>query len=139
MTANKHTPGPWEVVNGKDIFTTLGAMNAEGVYSPFNDGWHIASMGECTCSISGEQIGLDYREANANARLIAAAPDLLEACQTFSEWLRREEAGFPAETRFGTPDGEAKWREWYFENLRICDLAQTLARDAIAKATGGAE
>lgn len=75
MTANKHTPGPWEVVNGKDIFTPLGAMNAEGVYAPFNDGWHIASMGECTCSISGEEIGLDYREANANARLIAAAPD----------------------------------------------------------------
>jgi len=68
----------------------------------------------------------------------AVGPELLEACQTFAEWLRREEAGFPAEARFDTPDGEAKWREWYYENLRICDLAQTQARAAIEKATGGA-
>lgn len=71
-----------------------------------------------------------------DSRLIASAPDLLEACQTFAEWLRREEGGFPAETRFNTPEGEAKWREWFDENLRICDLAQTQARAAIAKAVG---
>lgn len=63
----------------------------------------------------------------------------LEACQTFAEWLRREEEGF---TRAGkdrsTPEGEAAWREWYYENLRICDLAQEQAAAAIAKATGGA-
>jgi hypothetical protein len=68
--------------------------------------------------------------------MFAAAPALLEACKTFAEWLRREEAGFPAETRFNTPEGEAKWREWYYENLRVCALAQEQARAAIAKAEG---
>lgn len=115
MTANKHTPGPWVQVS------VTGGW--DGVAEAANRKSHI-----CALKLNNP----------ANARLIAAAPELLEACQTFSEWLRREEEGFPAEARFDTPEGEAKWREWYFENLRICDLAQTLARAAIAKA-GGAE
>ena len=53
-----------------------------------------------------------------------------------AEWLQREEGGFPPETRFNSPEGETKWREWFDENLRICALAQEQARAAIAKATG---
>ena len=115
----KHTPGPW-------------------VPNPL--------MLDQICTYGGEPtvVAYAYRDMPAdiviaNANLIAAAPDLLEACQTFAEWLRREEAGFPAETRFNTTDGEAKWREWFDENFRICDLAQKQARAAIAKATGSAE
>lgn len=75
------------------------------------------------------------------ARLLAAAPELLEACQTFAEWLRREDAGSegqPWAGKRGTPEGEATWREWWDENLRICNLANEQVRAAIAKATGAA-
>lgn len=75
----------------------------------------------------------------AHERLRAAAPELLEACQTFAEWLRREsgvgDLEAPWRGKRDTPEGEAAWREWYYENLRLCDLAQEQARAAIAKAT----
>ena len=76
-------------------------------------------------------------QQEANARLIAAAPDLLEACKTFAEWLGREERGFAsAGNKRDTPEGERAWRDWYNENLRLCALAQEQARAAIARATG---
>lgn len=112
----KHTPGPWEA---QEIAPEDPQWGACEIW-PANGDRPVAPM---VCGVD-------------NARLIAAAPELLEACQTFAEWLRREDAGFPAETRFNTPDGEAKWREWYAENLRVCALAQDQARAAIAKATG---
>ena len=113
----KHTAGPWRATLGNsqmsDPGTTIYHRGQWGVYSDADS----------------------HGDPEADARLIAAAPELLEACQTFAEWLRREDAGFPAETRFKTPEGEAKWREWFDENLRVCDLAQKQARAAIAKAT----
>jgi hypothetical protein len=68
-------------------------------------------------------------------RLHAVNQELLQACQTFAEWLRREEEGFDLETHNRqTPEGEAAWRKWFYENLDICDLAQKQAKAAIAKA-----
>lgn len=68
-------------------------------------------------------------------RLEAVNAQLLEACQTFAEWLRREEDGFDHKTHDReTPEGESAWRDWFYENLRICDLAQKQARTAIEQA-----
>ena len=120
-----HTYGPWVWEEGQTEIKR--AWNGKE--------WTVAS-------VEGSKLGwhedhnCEAREAGANARLIAAAPELLEACQTFAEWLQREEGGFPPETRFNSPEGETKWREWFDENLRICALAQEQARAAIAKATG---
>jgi hypothetical protein len=72
MQEFKGTPGPWVVMNTADIFTSLGAKNSEGIEASRNDGWHVAD-----CDMGG----LCLDEVAANACLIAAAPDLLEALQ----------------------------------------------------------
>lgn len=118
------TPGPWSY---------RGSLGPQS--NPHLKGPHIVE------DASGIQIaiinGWRSEVSEANARLIAAAPELLRACQTFEAWLRREDAGLPVGVVRDTPEGEAQWREWYDENLRLCAEAQTQARAAIAKATGG--
>ncbi|MGO4718068.1 hypothetical protein AB4071_02925 [Stenotrophomonas sp. 2MCAF14_2] len=118
--SSKHTPGPWAYQEDSDAYTHI-------VRGPNNR--FICQLNQSTSA-----------EIEANARLIAAAPELLEACQTFAEWLRREEGvgdlEAPWRGKRDTPEGEAAWREWYYENLRLCGLAQEQARAAIAKATG---
>jgi len=67
MTNTKHTPGPWEV---KKELTGLG--NVEFLIT---DGLDDTPDGADTIAHV-----IFSNEAQANARLIAAAPDLLEAC-----------------------------------------------------------
>lgn len=77
-----HTPGPWQVVNAKDVFTAPGAPNAAGVCAEQNDGWQIADCGSffgCVIGDSAHEMSMD--EERANARLIAAAPELLAAAR----------------------------------------------------------
>lgn len=119
---NKHTPGPWHV----------GRINKCTIYDKLSQRLANSFEGVMATQFTDSQ-------CEANARLIAAAPELLEACKTFAEWLRREEAGSEGQSwsgKRGTLEGEAGWREWWNENLRICGLAQEQALAAIAKATG---
>lgn len=69
--------------------------------------------------------------------LTRAAPMLLEAVQTFAEWLAREDAGpdYEGMTRDTHPTGEAIWRKWFYDNIDICGKSQDQARAAIALAT----
>lgn len=72
MTANKHTPGPWEVVvNYGDL--TVRSANARDTQD--------ATYLEIVSEVGGLRTGLqclDWSEELANARLIAAAPELLD-------------------------------------------------------------
>ena len=73
-----HTPGPWEARKGA--------------------GWYVARprYGGATLAVGMEAVTLvtspsetqwnDDAESEANARLIAAAPDLLEALENLIEW-----------------------------------------------------
>jgi len=102
-TEAKHTPGPWHVVAAADpiertICFTFGGFPESSSTGP------IATTN--TSSYSDE---LRHDVACANARLIAAAPDLLAVCKEIAE--------------HGTEDWEARMR--------------TLSA-AIARAEGGA-
>lgn len=97
-----HTPGPWE---------TSAVMTRVVVHRL---GWNVPLfIADCdSLSYAPESMG----EKIANARLIAAAPELLEA-------LRR------------LLQADMETREMY--GLPLCTTAQDVAREAIAKATGG--
>ena len=74
-----HTPGPWEIVDERTVY---GPPNEHG-----SDRF-ICDVGDTLEALEG-----DCPEADANARLIAAAPDLLYACISALDDLRdyREE------------------------------------------------
>jgi hypothetical protein len=73
------TKGPWDAVNGTDIFTALGAVNAAGVKADDNDGWQVADCDVSATFVDGHLTVLSLDEKRANAALIAAAPELYEA------------------------------------------------------------
>lgn len=64
MTTTKHTPGPWCVEHETEI---------------------IAAEGQRIAEADTRSINFTGGEANANAHLIAAAPDLLAACEAATE------------------------------------------------------
>ncbi len=68
------TPGPWEIVRNRIVGSE--AVHTNGLRNPF--GIRSASYSEIVCEIHGD---LSLEAPLANARLISAAPDLLQACK----------------------------------------------------------
>jgi hypothetical protein len=72
-----HTPGPWhysEVIRGRDQY-----------YRQIRADFKIADVHACHSGVAGTKIG--RAEDEANARLIASAPDLLAQCREFEKCL----------------------------------------------------
>lgn len=86
--AAKATPGPWEVCNGTDVFTSLGAENKDGIKANHNDGWYIAKANEGTTTVGDEEVSPSYSEQNANARFIASCREDVPALVAEVEHLR---------------------------------------------------
>ena len=102
ISTQKHTPGPWTVVkpqyeNKKGVFASIYTNPA-------------TEKGFRTCEFDIRADGYQNSHAEANARLIAAAPDLLNMLQRMAD-----------ETAGGFPP---------------CLLTLEQARAAIAKAEG---
>ena len=72
----EHTPGPWEVVEMIDY-------NHGHKYV---DGYRVQSVNGDPNEPVAEMSGFEKAEANAN--LIAAAPDLLEALEDMTAWVK---------------------------------------------------
>lgn len=68
---SKHTPGPWEA-NGLESPPVPGRWMSVYAY-PEGGGFHLVA--------SIEHAGVGLEQARHNARLVAAAPDLLDALQ----------------------------------------------------------
>ena len=68
----KHTPGPWTTSCGAGLFVSAGPKNIAMVRKHGGDG-------------PGEVL-LPDAETAANARLIASAPALYDACEAIEAW-----------------------------------------------------
>lgn len=101
----EHTPGPWTVASNGDDGARVNAF-ATVAWCPTS-----AAFG-----VDGSQV-ISADEAEANARLIAAAPELLAACEVFIEAERRAEV-----------NGR--------EGFGLYTEAMSAARAAVAKARG---
>ena len=116
----EHTPGPWEHKDGTIIA----------------DGWlRVADLWTCNPNDPSIDIVACEAECDANARLIAAAPDLLEACRqlllTNSVLVGIAKAKATGQCALCAGD----WLMDDFEHGTRC--AVVLARAAVRKAKGG--
>lgn len=111
MTTTQHTPGPWHI----------GSGNGEGSIFAKNGRMRLETGGTTLYAICHNVSTWNIDEDNANARLIAAAPQMLEALQALMQQAVKDAEHY-------APDGNEPI--WAF----IMD-----ASDAIAKATRGAK
>jgi len=111
-TTQKHTPGPWFVID---------LINKGGGYGigPEFEGIGPHAM-----------VCFNGAEAEENAHLIAAAPELLAACRAIVAWEEAEKGARPYDE-----DGGAGYRG----RVALCEDAFVAAHSAIAKAQGGVE
>jgi hypothetical protein len=72
----KHTPGPWKLMG--DLRIVGAEVPAKGDMSGFYPG--IIRLDR---NSNGTYVSMTFEEREANAKLIAAAPELLEACLNF--------------------------------------------------------
>lgn len=122
----KHTPGPWTVANGTQVW---------------KDGASVIGSPRI-CSLEGAVIGvaangaapvvqIDRDTQHANARLIAAAPVLLEACREMDEnWHLIHDGLKRVFASHENPE--------YKRLFAVISEMQDAARAAIAQAEGGA-
>lgn len=109
----QHTPGPWQQ---RDDQTTEGWITIIGNV----DGEYIDGKPCCTYDVIArceDEYGERLPNVSANARLIAAAPDLLAVCKAFLEIAEN-----PA------PRADDRKMQWLSVAMN--------ARTAITKATG---
>lgn len=114
MGEARFTPGPWELVNGGDIFGPLGGDSGDGVKADDNDGWQIAEVGHYPAFVGGEETELGAECRRANAHLVAAAPELYEALEALLEdgvwagcdWIPSDGAKQKAEQALSKARGE---------------------------------
>lgn len=80
MTQPKHTQGPWKWTNG----WAMGSSDEPGHSCVQNNKGQLVFYSCDGCNLIG-----DDPEDLANARLIAAAPDLLDACERALEAIEK--------------------------------------------------
>jgi hypothetical protein len=106
---SKHTPGPWKAVARNYPIADTGD------YDGF---WEVLTSDPKKPIV---QIWGDSDEDEANASLIAAAPDLLEAAKLVIAWFEAEDDHSKAD---------------FYQRIEMCRTSEAALRAAVAKAEG---
>lgn len=106
-----HTPGPWAWEAHDPSMTTLGTTDGNGGVDLANE---VLSVSRCKSCQKDPERRLCHMPNVANARLIAAAPELLEALQVL--WKEVAESGNGWANDFG-------WRNAREKTLDALDKA----------------
>jgi hypothetical protein len=124
MTMDQHTPGPWGIEQTRTE-NWIGPLRRDGKPDPV------------ICSTDREDLKRSALTRNdANARLIAAAPELLAAAKAAlaydaAIWRRGQDGTYDTDPLGAIAEGhdlDALYMDW-----------RNKARDAVAKATGATE
>ncbi len=125
-TGGSHTPGPWRVQ--PIIGTYIGTEGDPYGHGPMHiadvRGWgHLTGQGACRLD---EHAAIAIQ--TANARLIAAAPDLLEAVRAGGRYsdalMRYQEHGVRGQMIPGTDELERLFREWHDQGHAALEKAE---------------
>jgi hypothetical protein len=117
MTTTQHTPGPWKLAENPIGWQPLISAEVADSIGPI---WHVG--------IANAR-GRSHEEAKANARLIAAAPDLLAA-------LKLAKNAIDAALPWLHPDGYRKNALEVEDPHAYCGEIYEEINNAIAKAAG---
>lgn len=82
--AGKHTPGPWGIAPADEWRTASGQHAQFGEFRIDAGSYRVATVSNAN----------NAAQNKANAALIAAAPDLLEALKTVREWAEGESVNY---------------------------------------------
>lgn len=86
-----YTRGPWSIENTTDIFGPNGGDSGDGVKAHHSDAWQVAAVGYYKAFVDNDLIELGEDVRKSNARLIASAPELLEALENCVDLLSSAE------------------------------------------------
>lgn len=92
----KHTPGPWKV--GKRIESGSGPTRRLVYFTIDGQGGPVSGTSVYCGKVSGATVTISEEACDANARLIAAAPDLVEALRNLIDACRENRFKCPAVT-----------------------------------------
>lgn len=129
MSEAKHTPGPWAISKGYDGSISVSATRPYRINN-------ISAGTPIICDVY-QHPEFDSFSGAANARLIAAAPEMLEACKNLlnlTQLIANEAYDDESLVEFEVFNEITKRTRWL---VLVDELAK--ARTAIAKATGRAD
>lgn len=125
MSDTKFTPGPWELLNGGDIFGPSGGDSGDGVCADQDDGWQVAEVGWYAAFVDGQLTELSGEVRKKNIAILLSAPDLYDALDGLMMHFLADDSGQLPPDLYDSP--------FYNEDLREL---YSKARAALAKARG---